>query len=258
MRKNWEETRILNHYIKDAAFWNLALPVWYVFSVSEKICSRCSAQEIEVGCSCKVQYLSFMLHGVICRKTAIFIVHAVRTSKLRQQTTPDYGNTRQRTAKHSRLQLLVSPKAKPAGYFCMNVRVIHCVAMRNTPAFAERYRKHYPELWGKSPLVCMMIMLQYRTMLRLSADTMDISFKKPESWHRAWDRRSAFKTLCFWRKTVERKRRSRLNKEKNSGTAWKYRQEEIITKQFLQHCTNKGLWPERVKQKSRAAGRRGD
>jgi len=44
---------------------------------------------------------SFMLHGVICRKTAIFIVHAVRTSKLRQRTTPDYGNTRKRTAKHS-------------------------------------------------------------------------------------------------------------------------------------------------------------
>jgi len=28
-------------------------------------------------------------------------------------------------------------------------------------------------------------MLQYRTMLRFSSDTMDISLKKPESWHRA-------------------------------------------------------------------------
>jgi len=45
-------------------------------------------------------------------------------------------------------------------------------------------------------------MLHYRTMLHFSADTMDISLKKPESWHRAWNRRSAFKTLCFWGKTV--------------------------------------------------------
>jgi len=108
----------VNYYIEDTAFWNLALPVWYVFSVSEKCAlslslSLSSAQEMEVGYSCKVRYISFMLHGVICRKTAIFIVHAVRISKLRQWTTPGYGNTRQRTAKHSRLQL-VSPNAQPA------------------------------------------------------------------------------------------------------------------------------------------------
>jgi hypothetical protein len=30
------------------------------------------------------------------------------------------------------------------------------------------------------------------------------------------------------------------------------------TTQFLQHCKNKGLWPETVMQNSRAAGRRGE
>ena len=153
----------------------------YVLSVSKNVFPLSSEQEMDVGCSCKVRYISFVLHAVICRKTAIIIVHVVRTWKLRQRTTPDYGNTRQRIAKHSRLQLLVSPNAQTAASVWILFTETHCVAMRNTPAFAERYRKHYPELWGKSPLVCMIIMLQYRTMLRFSADTMDISLKKPES-----------------------------------------------------------------------------
>jgi hypothetical protein len=110
------------------------------------------AQEIEVRCYCKGRYIYFMLHGVICRKTTIFILHAVRTLKLRQRTTPDYGNTRQRTAKHSRLQLLVTPNAQPAASLWMLLTVIDRVSMRNTPAFADRYRKHCPGLRGKSPL----------------------------------------------------------------------------------------------------------
>jgi hypothetical protein len=107
---------------------------------------------------------------------------------------------------------------------------------------------------GNFHLVCMIIMLQYRTVLRFSADTMDISLKKPESWHRAWDRWSAFKTLCFWRKTVNKKAAFTVKlREKNPGTSGKYRQEDIIiTTQFLQHCKHKGLWPEREMQKYRA------
>jgi hypothetical protein len=159
-----------------------------IFCVGKKCSLSLSpAQEMEVRYYCKGRYISFMLHGVICRKTTIFILHAVRTSKLRQRAIP-YDNTRQRTTKHSRLQLLVLPNAQPAASLWMLLAVIHRVSMRNTPAFAERYRKDCPELWGKSPLGLLIIMLQYSTMLRFSSDTMDISLKKPASWHGAWDR----------------------------------------------------------------------
>ena len=101
-----------------------------------------------------------MLHGVITRKTALFIDHAVRNSKLMQPKSS------QRTAKHIRLRQLVLPNAQPAAAVWM----LHSDPLCRGAPLVSVIGDAIPICEGNLHLACMRILLQHCTMFRFSAD----------------------------------------------------------------------------------------